>query len=372
MIYKHPLFWKEWKTVKWWSGLISAMFLVMFLSMSHSLSQTQARLLTGDQFLGEYGTGLGGGGRVLEPIFVWNFTRTFGTLVLLLVPIIVMISVMLFQSDRKESVGKFVSSLPFTKKEQFKYKWIVGILAFTIPFVLGALLLIAMRQVNMSWISKWYADIGFEGLVAYDRAGIVLGVLAQSYLAMVALFSVLMLTQSLIANHIGAGVIGAIIAAVPWFILELGGSTLSHIFKKNWRIYHAHWASLYYYMRTDSGASSRMLEPGPIELYIDPIVSKEDYIIKIVILIVISLVASYGGLRLYEKNDLGRNGYLVMFPAINNLLILGVGLCTGLLGNNLMRQLVKIPSAPYEVLTFTISALVGCTLMNKIIHVSEK
>ena len=116
MFFKHPLFWKEWKTAKWWSAVMASMFLVMFLSMSHSLSQyhemllERSKILTSDPYL------LSQDGSILEPVFLRIFSNGFSGLVFFLVPVIVIMSILLFQSDRKESVGMFISSLPFTKE----------------------------------------------------------------------------------------------------------------------------------------------------------------------------------------------------------------------------------------------------------------
>ena len=372
MVFKHPLFWKEWKTAKWWSGLMTAMFLIMFLSISHSLSQYQEMILGPGGNPSQYIQRSGQGGHILEPVFLSNFYNNFGTLMVILIPVIIIMSIMLFQSERKEGVGMFISSLPFTKKEQFKVKWLVGILAFTIPFLLAILLAVIMRQVNIGWIHQWYSTLGFDGIVAYDRLGLVISILGQSYLFMVAFFSVLMLMQSLIANNIAASIIGAIVVAVPWFVLEAGGSTLSRIFNNDaWRIYNIEWTNLYYFM-TPNRDGFIMTPLGKNELYINPVISKEYYVIKIIILIIISVLAVLGGLKCYEKNDTSRNGYLLMFPWTRQILVPGVALCSGLLGNNLIRQFIQIKSRPYEILTFIISALVGYLIMSKIIKVSEK
>ena len=169
MFLKHPLFWKEWKTVKWWSGIIGSMFLVMFLAIGNSLSQFQEMTLGKDGTVMTYSYGAGQGGPVIEPIFLRIFSSSFTTLTILLLPVIIMMSIMFFQSDRKENVGMFISSLPFTKREQFRVKWFTGVLAFTIPFLLATLLLVLMRQVNIGWITPWYSTMGYGDMLGYAK-----------------------------------------------------------------------------------------------------------------------------------------------------------------------------------------------------------
>lgn len=371
MIFKHPLFWKEWKTAKWWSGLISAMFLIAFLSIGQSLSRHQERILGPGSGLSGYIQEPGQGGVVLEPIFLGYFNNAFEVIVLLLIPVIVIMSIMLFQSERKEGVGMFINSLPFTKRDQFKVKWGVGVLTFTIPFLLATLLTIIMRQVNISWIQQWYSSLGFDGIFVYDSLGLAVRILAQSYLFIVAFFSMLMLMQSLIANNIAASIIGAIVVAVPWFILEVGLSTFSRIFNNTWRLYDINWANLYYFM-TPNRDNFIMAEFGKKEIHINPIISKEYFISKIIILIIISLIATFAGFKFYEKNDTSRNGYLLMFPWTRRILIPGFALCSGLLGNNFIKLFISIESAPAEIITLVISALIGWLIMTKIINLSEK
>ena len=372
MIFKHPLFWKEWKIAKWWSSLMIALFMITFLSLSHSLTRYQERILGPDRNPDSYIRTAGQGGPVLDPVFLSHFNSGFRTLILMLIPIIIVMSMMLFQNDRREGVGMFISSLPFTKKEQFKVKWFVGVLAFTIPFLIGTALTISMHQVNIGWIQKWYSSFGYEGLAAYDRVGLVIGILVQSYLFIVAFFSVLMLMQSLIGNTIAASIMGAIIVAVPWFILEAGGSTLSRILDTSrWRITNNRAANLYYFI-TPPRDHFTMIEFGQSQLHINPVISTENYMMTLIVLIIMSLIASFAAIMFYEKNETSRNGYLLIFPWMRPILVLGVALCSGLLGNNLIRQFIRINSASYELMTFAISALLAYVLMSKVITRSEK
>ena len=373
MFFKHPLFWKEWKTAKWWSAIMGSMFVVMFLSLSNSLSQYHERLSGQDGGSVIYSYTTGQGGVVMEPVFLRNFNNNFSALVFFLLPVIIIMSMMLFQSDRKESVGMFISGLPFTKREQFGIKWFVGIIAFTIPFLLATLFTVLIRQVNMGWISQWYSTLGYDGLLAYDTVWIALSIIGQSYLFMITFFSVLMLMQSLMANNIAASIIGSIVVAAPLFIIESGGATLSRILDNyTLRLYKVEWTNLYYFMMPSRNISIEFIEFGQDGIYINPLISNENYLIKIIILVAIAVMATRVGLRFYEKNDNSRNGYLLMFPWVGKILVPGVTLCSALLGNNFINQVIRIKSVPYELITFIISGLIGYLIIKKIIQVSEK
>ncbi len=373
MLFKHPLFWKEWKTAKWWSALIGSMFVIMFLSVSNELSRSQEILLRHPEALGSTPYTLRQGGSVLEPIFLRIFDSSFSALAFFLVPVIIIMSMMLFQSDRKESVGMFISSLPFTKDEQFEIKWFAGVLAFTIPYVIATLFAVLMRQVNMGWITQYYSVVGYTKLLDYDNIWIILKILAQSYLFMLAFFSVLMLMQGLMANNIAASIIGAIVLAAPWFILEAGGMTLSRIFNNyKLRLYNIEWSNFYFFMAANRDRELDIIGSGQEAFYLNPMVSSGDYWMKITALLVITLTAVCSGIKAYEKNDMSRNGYLLMFPWVGKILVPGVTLCSGLLANNFMTQMVRNKSVPYEIATLVIGSLIGYLIITKIIRVSEK
>ena len=373
MFLKHPLFWKEWKIAKWWSGIMASMFLVMFLAISNSLSQRQEIALGRDGVMMTYSYGAGQGGPVIEPIFLRIFSRSFTTATMFLLPVLIIMSIIFFQSDRKENVGMFISSLPFTKREQFKVKWFTGVLAFTIPFLLATLLVVLMRQVNIGWITQWYSEVGYGDMLAYDGVWMVLSILAQSYLFVVAFFSVLMLMQSLIAHNIAGSIIGSIIVAAPWFILEAGGATLSRIFNNcRLRLYGIEWGNLYFYAEPSRNINIEVIKVGQDEFYINPLISMDHYTIKIAILILIGVVASYIATKAYEKNDNSRNGYLLMFPWVGKILVPGVILCSGLLGNNVINTFFRIESVFIEIITLVLGAFIGYLVITKMIGLTEK
>lgn len=370
MFFKHPLFWKEWKTAKWWSTLMVSMLLVMLLSVNNALSLIYERRLGVSRVLTNipYITS----GNVEAPIFLRQFYDSFTVLIILWLPVILLMSIILFQSERKENTGMFVSSLPFTKKEQFGIKWFVGVLAITIPFLLATLFTVLMYQANIDWITQWYTISGYDVLLAYDSIWIVLGIVTKMYLFILAFFSAMMLMQSLIANNIAAGIIGSISLAAPWFIIEAGSASLARILNSDKvRIYGREWSNFYLFA-LGSGSSRRFVSSLPGDMYIDPIVSNEHDGLKIIILIAIIVLAIYGGLKSYEKNDNSRNGYLLMFPWVGKILVPGVTLCSGILGNNLMRDILRISSVPFEILTLVISALIGYFIIVKVIERSEK
>ena len=373
MFFKHPLFWKEWKTAKWWSALMGSMFLVMFLSVSNSLSRTYAEYYGQGDVISTYVYRLNHDGRVFEPIFLRIFYNSFSALSVFLLPVIIIMSMMLFQSDRKENIGMFMSSLPFTKKEQFSVKWVVGILAITIPFILALGAAMLIRQSNIDWITRWYGENEISGILAYETVSILLRMMAQTYLFMVAFFSVLMLMQSLIANNIAASIIGSITLAAPWFILEAGRGTISRIFDNySLRLYNVNRINFYTLMFSSSHSNWEAVTFSEGVAYINPVISQEHYLLKIVIVVAITVIAIYGGLKFYEKNDNSRNGYLLMFPWVGKILVPGVTLCSGLLGNNLINQFIGNKSVSYEIVTLIVSGLIGYLMVTKMIGVSEK
>lgn len=368
MLFKHPLFWKEWKSAKWWSLLIIGIFLIMFLAISNSLQTAQELIIeTGDNFDIAYY-------ELRHPIFSRSFYNVFEEFTIAILPIVIIITIIQFNGDRKENIGMFISSLPFTKKEQFIVKWFTGMLVITIPFLVLSILTLLIRLANWHWIYDWYKryPVG-DRLLAYDTmASIMLGVL-QGYLFFIAFYTILMLMQTLIANNIAASIIGTIVMLVPWFIFEAGSSTVYNILNKNIRVYYSGWMNLYEL----KNISREYIQITTIDKYREVIisgnvVSYDNYPIKIIGLIVIILLALYAGIKFYGKNENSRNGYLTMFLWVEKILVFGVVLCSGLLGNNLLRKIIRKSSTIYELITLAFSAFIGYVIIRKIINMSQR
>ena len=280
---------------------------------------------------------------------------------------------MLFQSERRESVGAFVSSLPFTKREQFKVKWAVGMVTISIPFIITAILTLLMRRTNWGWIKGYYAmsDSGHK-IIAHDTLWVVILTLLQLYLFFMAFYSFLMLMQTLIGKNIVASIMGVIVLAVPWFVIETGVTTLSRMLNKPIRLYgHEDWSMFY-----------TLMVPARdyIEIYPEKygglsigVFSGQYFWIKIIVLLLIIGLSLYAGIEFYGRNDNSRNGQLVMFDWAGQILVIGFTVCAALLGNTEFRiLLIKETNFIYEIITLTISALIGYMIIRKTLNLSRR
>lgn len=367
-----PLFWKEWKSAKWWSLLIMGIFLLMFLAINHSLQNIQEvikdiplmnkEIVAHHRYIHYY---------LEEPIFMRSFYEKFSNVALALIPIVIVMSTLLFHSDRKESVGAFVGSLPFTKQEQFRMKWSVGALVISIPFAISFILTIIMRTVNWGWIQEFYHSNSFDiDMMPYDTQLAVVSTLFQTYLFFMAFYSFLMLMQTLIANNIAASIIGSIVLIVPWFLLEIGSTTLSHLLQRDLRIYGRYswfngsdrWIFPYNLMLI------RRVSYAPNSMS-GNIVNYHYYWPEIILLLLIATASICAGIWFYGKNDNARNGCLTMFSWVETILIVGVTLCSSILGNNLLRFVVRQSNTIYEMCTLTISGAIGYLIIRKITSV---
>lgn len=360
---QHPLFWKEWKSAKWWCLLIMGVFLMMFLSLNNKLQ-------FGQQVIGR--ASASGGYYDYMVIFENQFSSHVSAVSVILIPIVIIMVTLLFQSDRKESVGAFVSGLPFTKKQQFKVKWFVGMLTITIPFAITTLLTVAIRAANWAWIQKYYAasDLGSK-IIQHDTWLAVMLTLLQVYLFFMTFYSLLMLIQTLIANNIAASVIGVIALAAPWFVIETGTATLSRLFNTQIMYRNNDWSLFYTLMNP----VRKYIEIAPAEMkgFNLGVFSYDYYWLKIAILVIIAVLSLYLGIKAYAQNQNSRNGELIMFDWVGKVLLVGVTLCSALLGNNGLKALFIEQTNPvYEILTFTISGFIGFVIIQKISQTSRR
>ncbi len=366
MLTKHPLFWKEWKSAKWWCLLMMGIFLIMFLGLNNDLQQIQElsdKLVIDENMV------------YLQSISIFdrNFSNELFGAALTFVPIVIVMTTLLFQNDRKEGIGAFVSSLPFNKNEQFKIKWFVGAITITIPFAIASIMSLLIRAANWGWIEEIYA-ISHSGaqVMPHDTlAAIMLGLL-QVYLLLIALYSFLMLIQTFIANNIAASVIGVITLAVPWFLIETSITTISRMLNKP--MIKAYWHNNWYsYRDVLINARRGIMVDTVLGRSAVSVFSYEYYWIRIIVLFAIVGLSLYGGIQLYGRNENSRNGQLIMFDWAGKLLIIGVTTCVALLGNNGFRILFIENTKPiYEIITLTISAIIGFVLIRKIVSLSGR
>lgn len=368
MIRKHPLFWKEWKSAKWWSLLISAIFIIMFLSINNKLQRIKELISLYDiNSINERGIYLES-----MSIFEENFSDGLAMAALAMVPIVIIISTLLFQSDRKEKIGAFVSSLPFTKKDQFKVKWYVGLKVITVPFAITSLLSVLMRLANWGWIQAQYAvSANGNTIMAHDTLAAVILSLLQIYLFFIAFYSFLMLVQTLVGNNIAASVIGVIVLAVPWFLIETVATTLSRMLNRPHLIrpyHHENWSLFYTLMFS---ARDYISVEAANESFGVGVFSYDYYWLKIGVLILIIGSSLYGGIGFYGRNENSRNGQLVMFDWAGKLLTVGVTICTALLGNTVLRLLfVSNTNFIYELITLVFSGFMGHMMIGKILSLT--
>lgn len=365
MLIKHPLFWKEWKNAKWWSALMIGIFVIMFLSINHELQYIQtltSDLSTGDALY-----------RKSINVFEGNFSNALFGVSLVFVPIIIVITTMLFQSDRKESIGAFISSLPFAKKEQFKVKWLVGVVTITIPFVISSILTLLIRAANWGWIKEFYAisATGNQFVLHDTLAALTLGLL-QVYLFFIAFYSFLMLVQTLIGNNVAASVIGVIVLAAPWFIINTGKITISYILNMPIRIYQSSFSdwSLFYKLMAVPRRYIEIRNKNEYPYHIG-VFSYDYFWLKVAVLIIITGLSIYAGIQSYARNENSRNGQLTMFDWVGKLLVIGFTVCMALLGNTVLRGLFLQKTNPiYELATLIISGFAGFLIIKKIVSLS--
>ncbi|NLI89759.1 MAG: hypothetical protein GX366_05055 [Epulopiscium sp.] len=359
MITKHPLFWKEWKNSKWWSVLITGIFLVMFLAINSKLENIQRLINDVD---------INSNRLYLESItfFEGSFSNALLVATLFIIPIVVIISTLLFRNDRKGNIGEFMGALPFTKGEQFKIKWLVGFLTLTIPFLITSILTVLIRTANWKWISDFYQE---SRVVEHDSLLVIMLILFQAYLFIMAFFSFLLMIQSLYANNIGASIIGVISLFAPWFIVETGLVTLSRILNRDIRILGHERFTLFYSLMAPARDSIVVNNGRGYDIHMS-IFASQYYWLKIAVLFLIIILSLYLGSKSYSKNENSKNGQLIMFEWARILLVIGFVICASLLGNTGIRVLfIRETNGIFEIITLLISGIAGYKLINKILSI---
>lgn len=363
----HPLVKKEWKSLKWLMLLYACIFTFFTLVISDNMAQEKTAYL-----LRQY----------QQAIFTNQLYGVAGTMVpMLLISMMVLVGV-LFSHDRNSHIGKFISSLPYTRREQFKIKYLMGMSTFTVPLIVFAGALYMIRMQHQVWISRIYQynPLG-ELLENQDSARTLLLWLVFIWLIMLVVYSFLMMVQSLIGQNIVGSIIGGVVFFVPLFLgyavpanlsflsIGIGYFTYVESLTKGAQIFLGGRPEFRYLGNVLKLDKHNLLENytnlyGAYDYQWFPL-----YMVVLIIAIIIStILANY----FISYNDVEKNGEIALYPWVGKLLIIGSTLCSLLLLPIIIVIFTGIENSIITLISMAIGAALGYFFSSKSVEMTTK
>lgn len=305
-IVNKALFYKEWINVRWVTLL--TVIVLLYFNVFGVMSQLNMNRIISKQ---------GGVGNLR-----WFNNGLYGkdTYFFVMVFVIVLLSVILFIGEKTSETQGFMASMPFTRKEIILNKWFVGVLSIIISFVVTYIFLSLFYASNINSINTVlnpYSDIVkwfFINMIQY-----------------ICIFTFMMLIQSVMGNSIVSGIVGAIILLVPWFVVVVVKEIITQVTKQSFLLFDkaSDWINIYGYNLAHQEYFN-VVSNNVTTSYIN--YDYNDYILKVLILSILTCLFLYLSFVSYKKRNLEYNLKLIAFKSLEPVFIGGVSLCSGLLG----------------------------------------
>ena len=304
-LFPRALLYKEWKNARW--ALITITLFMVLTGPFEAAQQLGSikKIVTGNEimvarrfaywfkeFLYE------GGG-----YFAWLFILTIG------------LTLLLFYQDRQETTVSLVSSMPFTRKQAYSAKWLMGVGVLTGAFLINGLLLTGFYFANSNWMfSTPYGAIPI--------------CTALHLTFTVAIFSFLLFVQCVMGHAVAAAVVGPIASLVPMFVV----TGLQEIICYFWQLSYDN-KLLQWFDRLGNALTWPYLVEIAYALNAAGIHYPfyDNLPRRFFILITITVIFTLLGCRAYRESAVEKSGQLLMFPFLEPVLIYGFALCLSLL-----------------------------------------
>lgn len=136
---------------------------------------------------------------------------------------IVGISVLIYLSyknDKNHQVGRFLKSLPYTVQERYFIKTAIGVVIFTIPYILYGIGLFALRNNFLTQAKDIYeVTIFSEMYQEFLSSGQLLSILAIGYMELMVCYLFGIMFEYIISFNLASIIIATLVGISPLFVL---------------------------------------------------------------------------------------------------------------------------------------------------------
>lgn len=361
----HPLVGKEWKLLKW----MMLLFGCIFAFSAILLNQEMVRMKT-YHLIRQY----------QEGVFMDQLYQiSFGMVPILLIGLVITVGVM-FIYDRNNQISKFIGSLPYTRKQYFRIKYLMGMVTFTVPLMVFGVVLYMIRRSHLGWMNWVYQYSPYGNILkAQDGARVLLLWLGLLWLAMLITYSFLMMVQTLMGQSIVASIVGGIVLLVPLFLSYAIPTNLNLLFGRDARYPEniGKWIQLFLFGRPEYKWIGQIyvLDQYDFMAYHTRGLNGYSYqwiplymAILVVGIIITVLLGSY----FIQHNDVEKNGEIVLYPWVGKILVIGVTIYAFLLLPIVIVIFTGIENWILTLVTMVIGGIMGYFISKKTIEMNRR
>ncbi|MCY6355258.1 ABC-2 transporter permease [Clostridium sp. ZS2-4] len=323
-IWRNPLVYKEWKSVRWITLLMTlSIFFTKIMSVMSRLKWIKEIETSGEIF-----------GRPIAPKDFPLYTKYWFNQALLdydnemfvfsTIGCLVLLVVVLFRSERQNKTYELLASMPFKRKDIIVTKWYMGMLSIFISCFIGFIALSMFYTSNIKYIQDSYSIVFKWSLL--------------HMLMYMSIFTILFFIQSVMGQNIAGSIVGAIIIVVPFFILTMISELIRVYAGLSWKdkIIRdidavANNLNLYDFSRTEWIQVGNYKIREELGCYADHYCIYNNYNLKIIALLIIMCIFFALSVYAYKRNAFEKNGNLILFSALESVFKWGVAICLGLL-----------------------------------------
>lgn len=138
-----------------------------------------------------------------------------------------------FKKDKSIEISRFIKALPYTNGQRACVKIGLGILSFTLPFVIYVGMFLMVRSYALNLYDEIYRVTSFEEVVAYlNRAGVYLSFMGVTYIRMIVIYLIFVMCEYLMSHNIGSLIVAILSALAPAYIWVSSTYNLFYIEKR--------------------------------------------------------------------------------------------------------------------------------------------
>lgn len=168
-------------------------------------------------FMNYLNHGMGG---ATEDLMGYIFLRHLRPMIIFMGLGLILLVYFQFRNDKNIEIGRFIKSLPYTEEQRCFIKLGTGILSYTIPFIIGSIGQMMLREYAVNKFSDIYSLLPYEEIVLTVNASQnLMNLLLLTFLVCTFIYLFIFMLQFLINHNIGALVIGILTLVSPVFMI---------------------------------------------------------------------------------------------------------------------------------------------------------
>ena len=126
-----------------------------------------------------------------------------------------------YRYDKNHEVGRFIKALPYTTEQKYWVKIVLGIMSFTIPYMVQGMVIVIIRKSFIIQMKDFYEVTNLSNIFAdlYELKQLLL-ILTLNYLGLIVWYLFVVMFQYIIMSNFGSIIGASIIAIAPIVIRE--------------------------------------------------------------------------------------------------------------------------------------------------------